>query len=168
MERFCIILTMKNRALIIAYEDIEKHSLIFKNKKTVLVGGCFDLIHYGHLKFLEEAKAQGDYLIIALESDEFIKKHKRKLQVHHQYERAEILSNLTMVDLVVLLPFFKTNEEYFDLVKKIHPSIIAVTEGDKQLENKKKQAKLVGAKVKEVVTNLKNFSTRNIAKIFNL
>jgi len=36
------------------------------------------------------------------------------------------------------------------------------------LENKKKQAKLVGAEVREVVTNLKNFSTRNIAKIFNL
>jgi len=159
---------MKNKALILSYNNLEKSIPVLKNKKTVLVGGCFDLIHYGHLKFLEAAKEQGDFLIIALESDEFIKKHKRKLQVHHQYERAEILSNLIMVDLVVLLPFFKTNEEYFELVKKIHPGIIAVTEGDKQLENKKKQAKLVGAEVREVVTNLKNFSTRNIVKIFNL
>ncbi|MFA5770513.1 MAG: adenylyltransferase/cytidyltransferase family protein [Patescibacteria group bacterium] len=159
---------MKNKASIIPYIDIEKQNLIFKNKKTILVGGCFDLIHFGHLKFLEKAKEQGDYLIIALESDEFIKKNKRKLQVHHQHERAEILSNLNMVDLIVLLPFFKTNNDYFELVKKISPSIIAVTEGDRQLENKKKQAKLIGAEVKEVVTNLKNFSTRNIAKIFNL
>ncbi|MEK7096787.1 MAG: adenylyltransferase/cytidyltransferase family protein [Patescibacteria group bacterium] len=159
---------MKNKALIISYADLEKSTSIFKNKKTVLVGGCFDLIHYGHLKFLEKAKAQGDFLIVALESDEFIKKNKRKLPVHQQSERVEILANLNMVDMIILLPFFKTNNDYFELVKKISPSIIGVTEGDKQLENKKKQAKLIGAEVKEVVTNLKNFSTRNIAKVFNL
>lgn len=159
---------MKNKALIILYKDIEKHNLIFKNKKTVLVGGCFDLIHYGHLKFLEAARGTGDYLIVALESDEFIKKHKRKLQVHHQNERAEILTSMKMVDMIILLPFFQKNEEYFELVKKISPKIIAVTEGDKQLENKRKQAELIGAEVKIVVSNLDNFSTRNIAKVFNL
>ncbi|MFA6017426.1 MAG: adenylyltransferase/cytidyltransferase family protein [Patescibacteria group bacterium] len=159
---------MKNKAIIIRYEDLDGKKQSFKNKKTVLVGGCFDLIHFGHLKFLEAAKEQGDYLIIALESDEFIKTHKRKLQVHHQHERAEILANLNMVNLIILLPVFKTNNDYFELVKKISPSIIAVTEGDKQLENKKKQAGLIGAEVKEVVTNLKNFSTRNIAKAFDL
>ena len=159
---------MKNKALIVPYKDIEKHNLIFKNKKTVLVGGCFDLIHYGHLKFLEAAKGAGDYLIIALEPDEFIKKNKRKVPLHQQSERAEILANLNMVDMIVLLPFFRTNNNYFELVKKISPSIIAVTEGDKQIENKKNQAKKIGAEVKEVITNLKNFSTRNIAKVFNL
>lgn len=159
---------MKNMALIVAYDDLEKSITIFKNKKSVLVGGCFDLIHYGHLKFLEKAKEQGDYLIVALESDEFIKKNKRKIQVHNQNERAEILANLNMVDMIILLPFFQTNNNYFELVKKISPSIIAVTAGDRQLENKKKQAKLIGAKVKEVVINLKDFSTRNIAKVFNL
>lgn len=159
---------MRKKALIIQYKDLNGEKQAFKNKKVVLVGGCFDLIHYGHLKFLEKAKEQGDFLIVALESDEFIKKYKRKLPVHQQTERAEILSNLNMVNLIVLLPFFRTNDNYFDLVKKISPSIIAVTEGDKQLENKRKQAKEIGAEVKEVVTNLKNFSTRNIAKVFNL
>ena len=159
---------MKNKAIIIRYEDLADKKQIFKNKKTVLVGGCFDLIHYGHLKFLEAAKEEGDFLIVALESDEFIKKNKRKIQVHHQHERAEILSNLNMVDLIIILPFFQKNEEYFELVKKLTPSIIAVTEGDKQLENKKNQAKLIGAEVKKVVSNLNNFSTRNIAKVFDL
>lgn len=159
---------MNNKAKIVFYKNLEKSASIFKDKKSVLVGGCFDLIHYGHLKFLEKAKKQGDYLIVALESDEFIKKNKRKLQVHNQNERAEILANLNMVDMIVLLPFFQTNNDYFELVKKISPSIIAVTEGDKQLENKKKQAELIGAEVKEVIINLKNFSTRNIAKVFNL
>lgn len=159
---------MKKKAEIILFKNIKKYTSVFKNKRTVLVGGCFDLIHFGHLKFLEKAKEQGDFLVVALESDEFIKKHKRKLPVHRQSERAEILANLNMVNIILLLPLFKTNNDYFDLVKKISPSIIAVTKGDKQLENKKKQAKEIGAEVIEVVTNLKNFSTRNIAKIFNL
>lgn len=159
---------MRKKALIIQYNDLIHKKQVFENEKTVLVGGCFDLIHYGHLKFLEAAKQQGDFLIVALESDEFIKTHKRKLQVHYQNERAEILANMNMIDMIILLPFFQTNKEYFELVKKISPSIIAVTKGDKQLKNKKKQARLVGAEVKEVVANLNNFSTRNIAKVFNL
>ena len=161
-------INVKNKAIIINYKDLDKRKQIFKNKKTVLVGGCFDLIHFGHLKFLEAAKEQGDFLIVALESDEFIKKHKKKLPVHRQSERAEILANLNMIDLIILLPLFKTNNDYSDLVKKVSPNIIAVTVGDQQLENKKKQAIEVGAEVKEVITNLKNFSTRNIAKVFNL
>ncbi len=159
---------MRKKALIIRYKEIQEVKIFFENKKTILVGGCFDLIHFGHLKFLEKAKEQGDFLIVALESDEFIKKHKKKLPVHRQLERAEILSNLNMIDLIILLPLFKTNNDYFDLVKKVSPRIIAVTVGDQQLENKKKQALEVGAEVREVVTNLKNFSTRNIAKVFNL
>jgi cytidyltransferase-like protein len=159
---------MKNKAIIIQYEDLIDRKQTFKNKKSVLVGGCFDLIHFGHLKFLEAAKKEGDFLIVALESDEFINKNKRKVPLHRQPERAEILANLNMVDIIILLPFFQTNEEYFELVKKISPSIIAVTEGDKQLENKRKQAELIGAEVKEVVPNLNNFSTRNIAKVFDL
>lgn len=159
---------MRKKALIIQYNDLIHKKQVFENERTVLVGGCFDLIHYGHLKFLEAAKQQGDFLIVALESDEFIKKNKRKIPLHNQLERAEILSNINLVDLIVLLPFFQTNDDYFELVKKISPRIIAVTEGDSQIENKKRQAKLIGAIVKEVVTNLKNFSTRNIAKVFNL
>lgn len=159
---------MRKKALIIEYKEIKDKKSIFENQKTVLIGGCFDLLHYGHLKFLEKAKEQGDFLIVVLESDDFIKKHKRNNPVHTQQERAEILANLSFVDLVVCLPFLKTNEEYFNMVKLISPDIIAVTEGDSQLENKKKQAAEVGAEVREVVTNIKNFSTRNIAKVFNL
>lgn len=159
---------MRKKALIIDYKDLRSKLGIFKNKKTVLVGGCFDLIHFGHIKFLGAAKKQGNFLVVALESDEFIKKNKREFPVHQQSERAEILSNLNMINLIILLPFFQTNNDYFNLVKEISPSIIAVTEGDRQLENKKKQAESIGAEVKEVMTNLRNFSTRNIAKIFNL
>jgi cytidyltransferase-like protein len=159
---------VRKKALIIRYKDVENVKKLFQDKKTVLVGGCFDLIHFGHLKFLQKAKQQGDFLIVALESDEFIKENKKKVSVHSQLERAEILTNLNMVDLVILLPLLKTNNDYLELVKKISPRVIAVTAGDLKLENKRQQARAVGAEVVEVIINLKKFSTRNIRKIFNL
>jgi len=45
-------------------------------KKIVLVGGCFDLLHYGHVRFLEEAKKLGNHLVVALESDENVRRVK--------------------------------------------------------------------------------------------
>ena len=47
-----------------------------KNRKKVLVGGCFDILHFGHIRFLQEAKKLGDILIVALESDENVKRLK--------------------------------------------------------------------------------------------
>ena len=132
--------------------------------KIVLVGGCFDLLHYGHLTFLKKAKKEGDFLIVALESDEFIKDHKDRVSIHSQDQRAEILASLVFVDLVIKLPIFRSDIEYSSFVKKIKPSIIAITKGDKQLDNKKKQAQEVGAKVVTVSDLIRDFSTKEIIK----
>lgn len=137
-----------------------------KNKNIVLVGGCFDIFHYGHLKFLEKAKQHGDFLVILLESDDFIKKYKNRSPIHNQNERAEILASLNIVDLVVKLPLLKKDDDYFKIVKLIRPKIIAVTRGDSQLKNKQKQAKEVGGKVKIVIPLLKKFSTTKIVQFF--
>jgi len=159
---------VRKKALIVRYKEIQEAEIFFKNKKTVLIGGCFDLIHFGHLKFLEKAKERGDFLIIALESDEFIKKRKRKQPLHSQSERAEILASLIMVDLIVLLPFFVSGKGYFDLVKLISPHVIAVTSGDPQFENKKKQIEEIGGQLVTVIPPLKKFSTRRIINVFNI
>ena len=132
-----------------------------------MVGGCFDLIHFGHLQFLKKAKENGDYLIVVLESDEFIRKNKREVPIHNQEERAEILSSLNMIDIIVLLPYFSSNEEYFNMVKTIRPKIVAVTEGDKQLKNKRKQIKEIGGQLKVVTPLLKKYSTRKIINEFS-
>jgi cytidyltransferase-like protein len=135
---------------IITYTDVEKKTF---PKDGVLVGGCFDLLHYGHISFLESAKEMGDPLIVALESDEFIVAHKKRTPVHTQQQRAHILAALSVVDVVVKLPFFTKNSDYTELVMKVHPSIIAVTEGDPHIELKRVHAEKYGARV-EVVTNL--------------
>lgn len=133
-------------------------------KRTVLAGGCFDLLHYGHLTFLRRAKKAGDYLIIALESDEFIKKRKDRVAIHNQNQRAEILAALEIVDLVINLPLFKSDNDYFKLIQTVRPRVIAVTAGDPQLGNKRKQASEIKAKVKIVSPLIRHFSSKEIIK----
>ena len=43
----------------------------FKNKKVVFTNGCFDILHYGHIRYLAKAKDEGDFLVVALNSSEF-------------------------------------------------------------------------------------------------
>ena len=149
-------------------KNIWKHSDLstllteLKGKKIVLAGGCFDLIHYGHFSFLQNAKKEGDVVIIALESDEFIQSSKKRKPVHNHKQRAEILANLEMVDHVILLPLFTSDKDYEDLVLTIKPAVIAVTSGDSQIEKKKKYAELIDADVKVVSSLLPEFSTTNI------
>lgn len=134
-------------------------------KKIVLVGGCFDILHIGHIRFLKEAKKLGDTLIVLLESDQNIKKMKGGGRpVNSQKFRAEILEALRDVDSVILLPEIMTDKAYDDLVKKIKPDFIAVTKGDQGLQNKKRSAETVGAKVVEVIDLMVDYSTNKIIK----
>jgi glycerol-3-phosphate cytidylyltransferase len=68
--------------------------------KRVITYGTFDLLHYGHIKLLQRAKALGDYLIVALSSDEF-NEIKGKHAYHPFEERKAMLEALRVVDLVI-------------------------------------------------------------------
>ncbi|MFA9288905.1 MAG: adenylyltransferase/cytidyltransferase family protein [Weeksellaceae bacterium] len=144
------------------YEDLSNIQAEFPDKRVVLVGGCFDILHYGHIMFLQEAQARGDILIVALESDEFIQETKQRTPVHTQAERAIILTSMRWVDGVILLPHFANKKEYGKLVELVKPQVIAVTEGDPVLENKQMIAQKVGATVEIVTPLLSQFSTTKI------
>ena len=136
-------------------------------RKIVLVGGCFDILHYGHIKFLKESKKLGDFLIVALESDANTKKLKGKNRpIHNQAQRAEILESLKFVDKIIRLPEMKSDSDYWKVVKAVIPNVIAVTKGDTNLEKKRKHATKIGAEIVEIALE-KNFSTTRIAKILN-
>ena len=130
--------------------------------KRILVGGCFDIIHYGHMKFLEHARALGDELIVALEPDERIRLFKHREPVHRQAQRAEILLQLRIINDVISLPLLTTYDEYFTLVQQIMPHIIAVTAGDTQQANKQKQAAAIGAEVQVVTPYIMGFLSTDI------
>jgi FAD synthetase len=136
--------------------------------KIVLTGGCFDILHLGHVRFLSEAKGMGDYLVVLLESDKKVKELKGENRpVFVQKERAEMLSALRSVDLIVLLPMIKNDIDYLDLVMKIKPDIIAVTENDPLIEKKRSQAKEGGGELK-IISLTKTFSTSKLAKILEM
>lgn len=132
-------------------------------KTIVLAGGCFDILHLGHLKFLEAGKSQGDILIVALESDENVRRLKGKNRpINNEKIRAVNLIETGFVDFVIILPTLKTDTDYLSFVKTVSPDIIAITAGDPQFENKQKQAKIVGGKVKVVINRLSDFSTSQL------
>lgn len=137
-------------------------------KAVVLAGGCFDVLHIGHIKFLESAKKQGDVFFVFVESDEKVRKIKKENRpINNQVERAEVLSSIRFVDYVIKIPFFKNNDEYDQLVSSLKPSIIAVTKGSEAIKHAKRQAKKIGAQVSEVVGRIPDHSTTKIAKIIS-
>jgi rfaE bifunctional protein nucleotidyltransferase chain/domain len=138
------------------------------NKTIVLAGGCFDILHVGHITFLEQAKHEGDVLMLLLESDAVIRKQKGDNRpVNTQRDRAVILAALEVVDYVVLLPETVDNTFYDSLVNQLKPAIIATTAGDRNRMHKERQAAMLGAKVIDVTPEIKDQSTSRIIKFLD-
>jgi len=136
--------------------------------RIVLTGGCFDILHIGHVRFLSEAKKMGDYLVVLLENDKNVKRLKGENRpVFIQKERAEMLSALGSVDLVVLLPTMENDSDYLNLIRIIKPDIIVVTENDPHIEKKKGHAKKIGGELK-VISLIKTLSTSKLANILGV
>ena len=89
-----------------------------QGKKIVFTNGCFDLLHAGHVRYLEASKKFGDVLIVGLNSDQSVKILKgEKRPINSQNDRAYILSALDSVDYVVI--FEETNP--YNLINAIKP-----------------------------------------------
>jgi FAD synthetase len=163
-----LMFTMCTQAFAIEIPTIEhytyKQLILPDDKKIVLVGGCFDILHFGHIQFLQKAKEAGNYLIVALEPDERIINGKHRTPTHTQSERAYNLIALNCVDKVVMLPLLTGFEDYNNLVGIIQPDIIAITENDPQLKNKTQQANLINAECIIVTARISTFSSSAIYK----
>lgn len=137
----------------------------FPNKCIVVVGGCFDILHKGHIAFLEEAKKQGDLLVVLLESDARIKQSKgANRPVNTQSVRAGILATLSSVDIVVSLPDRMDDTSYDTVVLGIKPAIIATTKGDPGIHHKMRQAESVNGQVREVIERLPDHASSALAR----
>jgi rfaE bifunctional protein nucleotidyltransferase chain/domain len=111
-------MTIVNRKDIGAIVDKEKAA----GKTIVFTNGCFDIIHVGHVRYLTGAKAQGDCLIVGLNSDESVRSLKGPSRpVNGQDDRAEVLAGLKAVDYVVIF-HEKTAES---IVNDVKPDIYA-------------------------------------------
>jgi len=136
-----------------------------QNKTIVVVGGFFDILHNGHIKFLENSKKHGDYLFVLLEDDNKAREVKgTNRPSNSQKDRARILSTLESVDYIILLKNMKNNVKYDRLITQMRPSVIATTYGDLYIKHKKRQAKLINGKVICVIRRIHNHSTTQLTK----
>ena len=91
-----------------------------QNKKIAMCNGCFDILHIGHIKFLEEAKKQADILIVGLNSDSSVKENKGpKRPINAEENRANILASLEPVDYIVIF----SEKTPISLVEEIKPDV---------------------------------------------
>lgn len=104
-------------------KSLDEICQILKNsdKKVVFTNGCFDILHAGHIKYLNKAKKLGDILIVGLNSDSSVKRLKGKTRpINSQDSRALLLSALEFVDFVVIFD----EDTPLNLIEKIRPDIL--------------------------------------------
>ena len=129
--------------------------------KIVFTNGCFDVLHYGHVCYLAEAKELGDKLVVGLNSDESVRRLKGETRpINGQKERATLLAALSFIDAIVIFE----EDTPKNLIKNISPDFL-VKGGDYTFET------IVGAEFVssyggKVITIplVKNFSSSSIIK----
>lgn len=92
-----------------------------RKQKIVFTNGCFDLLHVGHVRYLQAARAEGDLLVVGVNSDSSVKKLKgpdRPLQ--NEKDRAEILAALGAVDYTVIF----SEETPEKLIEQVKPNVL--------------------------------------------
>lgn len=140
--------------------EIRNH-LKTENKKVVFTNGCFDILHPGHVDYLNESKACGDVLIVALNSDESVTRIKgTKRPILSLEERAYIIGNLKAVDYVT---YFEEDTP-LEIISEIIPDYLVKGE-DWDID------KIVGREIVEKnggeVKRIKFISSRSTTDIIN-
>ena len=134
-------------------------SLRKAGKKIVFTNGCFDILHYGHVMYLDKAKTNGDILIVGVNSDSSIKRIKGDLRpIINGYDRLRVVLGLKSVDYAFI---FKENTP-LNLIKSIKPDVLI--KGADWSENNIVGAEFVksyGGKIKTIKL-AKGRSTSNI------
>jgi D-glycero-beta-D-manno-heptose 1-phosphate adenylyltransferase len=92
-----------------------------EGRRIVFTNGCFDLLHIGHVLYLEEAKSLGDKLIVGLNSDASVSRLKGSNRpIKDEYNRSHILAALSSVDAVIIFE----NDDPLELIKLISPDTL--------------------------------------------
>ncbi|WP_257397108.1 D-glycero-beta-D-manno-heptose-7-phosphate kinase [Campylobacter lari] len=130
---------------------------LLQDQKVVFTNGCFDIMHYGHIKYLEKAKKLGDILVVGLNSDESIKRLKGNSRpINLEFQRACMLASMYFVDYVVIF-----NEDTpYELIEFLKPDVLVKGADYKDKEvvgsNLVKKVELIGFEDGFSTTNIIN------------
>jgi D-beta-D-heptose 7-phosphate kinase/D-beta-D-heptose 1-phosphate adenosyltransferase len=118
------LLTLEEAKAFVALRQQQGQTVVFTN-------GCFDILHAGHVQYLSKAKALGDVLVVAINSDASVKRLKgEKRPINTQEDRAYILKNLKAVDAVLLFE----DDTPLSVIETLLPDVL-VKGGDWAIEN---------------------------------
>ncbi len=113
--------TMENRIIPVRLLREQLRDLQQKDKKIVFTNGCFDLLHPGHVLYLERARSLGDVLVVAINSDQSVRRLKgNDRPIHEQTVRALMLSALRSVDYVTIFD----DPDPLQLITLLEPDIL--------------------------------------------
>jgi D-beta-D-heptose 7-phosphate kinase/D-beta-D-heptose 1-phosphate adenosyltransferase len=143
------------------FQEIEKTVARLKKqkKKIVFTNGCFDILHRGHVQYLDVAKSYGDVLILGLNSDESVRELKGPTRpINNEDDRAFVLAALESVDFVVKF----TQDTPYELIKIVEPDVL-VKGGD--YENKEVVGSDIAKEVRLVTFVDGKSTTKTIDKI---
>ena len=102
-------------------EDLETFRQDNADKKIVFTNGCFDILHVGHKRYLQEAATLGDILIVGVNSDDSVRRLKGPDRpVNSEQDRAEMLCAMGFIDYVVIF----SEDTPYELIKKIQPDVL--------------------------------------------
>jgi len=123
-----------------------------EGRKLVFASGVFDVLHQEHVNFLTKAKAAGDVLVVAIESDVRVRQIKGEGRpVHSQNDRKAKLESLGMIDLVFILPEnFSQPPQHRQLIDEVRPDIFAVSSHTSHLDKKRAIVESFGGKLEVV------------------
>ncbi|MBL7160873.1 MAG: adenylyltransferase/cytidyltransferase family protein [Candidatus Aenigmarchaeota archaeon] len=133
--------------------------------KKVLASGRFNIIHPGHVKYLEKAKSLGDFLVVVIASDRTVKNRGKQL-LFPAKERKSLVKALSCVNKAVIGYGIKSKQGYIKILKKEKPSIIALGyDNEVSIKEAKALAKKAGLSCKVVrIKKYKGFETKKIIK----
>jgi len=136
----------------------------------VVVTGVFDLLHVGHLRFLQAARALGSRLVVGVESDARVRRWKgpdRPIQT--QEDRCELLSALRVVDGVFIIEGERVEPDYYvELLRPLHARYLAVTVNDPFLEAKRAAMADIGVELRVVIPRVENYSTSHLIQLLGI
>jgi len=151
-------------------EDATRADHAAKDSGLVVVTGVFDLLHIGHLRFLEAARQLGGSLAVGVEDDERVRRWKGpERPIQSQEDRCDLLRALRVVDEVFLISGERVDPDYYvELLRPHNSRYLAVTADDPYLAEKRAGMAQIGVEVVVVTPRIENYSTSRLVRLLGL
>lgn len=133
----------------------------------VVATGVFDLLHIGHLRFLEAARRLGDALVVGVEGDERVRRWKGPNRpIQSEDDRLALITALRVVDSAFVITGERVDPHYYvDLLRPLRPRYLAVTADDPFLDVKRAAMRDIDVEMRVVTPRIENYSTSRLVQV---